>query len=64
MSITDKIKSTIDAYKQRRDLNTYDHLRLIKNGPTIGHIKAERLRIKNMRRAECGLPPKSTYAEI
>ena len=31
---------------------------------TIGHLKAQRLIIKNIRRAKNGLPPKSTYAEI
>ena len=31
---------------------------------SIGMLKAERLRIKNMRRAENGLAPKPTYAAI
>ena len=31
---------------------------------TIGHLKAERLLIKNIRRQQNGLPPKATYAEI
>lgn len=31
---------------------------------TIGDLKKQRLTIKNMRRAENGLPPKASYAEI
>lgn len=31
---------------------------------TVGHLKAERLRVKNMRRAQNGLPPVKSYAEI
>jgi hypothetical protein len=42
----------------------FDHLRANRKSPTIGQLKAERLQIKNMRRAENGMPPKATYAEI
>ena len=31
---------------------------------TFGYLKAERLLMKNMRRAKAGLPPKATYAHI
>jgi hypothetical protein len=52
-----------------RESNNHDHLQphyqsFHSRKVTIGMLKAERLRIKNMRRAECGLPPKATYAEI
>ena len=30
----------------------------------IGQLKAERLRVKNERRAKHGLPPKAYYSEI
>lgn len=64
--------STTPGYRARRaelrraePYNKYDHFRYQRHGnKTIGMLKAERLRIKNMRRAESGLPPKATYAEI
>lgn len=31
---------------------------------TIGRLKAERLRVKNERRAKHGLPPLKSYSEI
>jgi hypothetical protein len=31
---------------------------------TVARIKADRLAIKNKRRAQNGLPPKASYAEI
>lgn len=31
---------------------------------TIGNMKTQRLAMKNMRRAENGLPPKKSYSEI
>lgn len=37
-----------------------DHARRV----TIGDLKKQRLAMKNMRRAEHGLPPKTSYAEI
>lgn len=64
MSITDNIKSTIEKYKQRRELKSCDHLRANAKSPFIGQMKAQRLRIKNMRRAQNGLPPKANYAKI
>ena len=64
MSITDNIKSTIEKYKQRRELKNYDHLPANAKSPSIGRLKLQRLRIKNMRRVQNGLPPKATYAEI
>jgi hypothetical protein len=37
-----------------------DHSRKMR----IGQLKAERLRVKNDRRAKHGLPPKAHYSEI
>lgn len=64
--------STIPGWRTRRaELNrqtpyrSYDNMRLYRGtNKTIGMVKAERLCLKNARRAECGLPPKATYAEI
>ncbi len=52
-----------------RESKNYDHLQPHNQSGhsekvSIGMLKAARLRIKNMRRAECGLPPKKTYSEI
>lgn len=59
------IPERIQALKDRFKAKTYDHLRPNRGcNKVIGMLKAERLRIKNLRRAENGLPPKNTYAEI
>lgn len=47
----------------------YDHYQISPQSKhaqrvTIGQAKAQRLRIKNLRRAENGLPPKARYSEI
>ena len=69
MSITDKLEAIKASHRAKRELKSYDHCRPSSQSShscviTIGNLKAERLRIKNMRRAENGLPPKATYAEI
>jgi hypothetical protein len=66
------ITNAIQSYRAKRaELNRqrkiaeYDHLRLNRScHKTIGQIKAERLSMKNSRRAANGLPPKTSYAEI
>ncbi len=46
-------------------LTNYDHYRLYRGTrKTVGDMKAERLRVKNERRAKAGLPPKASYSEI
>lgn len=72
MNITKRLEAIKRAHRARtdiKDIKNYDHC-----GPgrqsahsqhvTIGGLKADRLRIKNLRRAENGLPPKASYAEI
>lgn len=65
IDITKKLAAIKARYKESRQCKNYDHYRIQRNAnKTIGMVKADRLRIKNMRRAENGLPPKATYAEI
>lgn len=50
-------------------MKNYDHFLVHKQSAhakrvRIGDAKAERLRVKNERRAKAGLPPKKSYAEI
>jgi hypothetical protein len=64
--------STIPGYRahavelrRKQPFNRYNHFRVSRrSSKTIGMVKSDRLRVKNMRRAEAGLPPKATYAEI
>ena len=65
MSITEKLQAVKTAYLNRKPIKSYDHYRIQRrSNVTIGMVKSERLRMKNLRRAENGLPPKATYAEI
>jgi len=70
MNITDKLEAIKAKHRAKREIKTYDHCRIYphNNRPvqvvTIGQAKAQRLRVKNLRRADNGLPPKATYAEI
>lgn len=68
MNITERLQAIKERYRSTKN-NNYDHLSphyqsRHSQRVTIGSLKAERLRIKNMRRAENSLPPKATYAEI
>ena len=72
MNITKRIaeiKAANIARTEIKDIKNYDHCRPGRQSShsmtvTIGDLKAERLRMKNLRRAENGLPPKASYAEI
>lgn len=72
MNIPKTIADLRAAYRRRAEqarCNNYDHIRPSRQTAhstlvTIGDLKAQRLRIKNSRRAMNGLPPKLTYAEI
>lgn len=65
MSTTPGHRARRAELRRQEPLKNYDHYRIQRHGnKTIGMVKADRLRIKNMRRAENGLPPKATYAEI
>lgn len=69
MNITKRLAEIRAAHIAKKSTTNYDHCRPHAQSPhsenvTIGYLKAERLRIKNLRRAENGLPPKASYAEI
>ena len=65
MSTTPGYRARRTELRRQESFNTYDHFRLYRGTcKTVGDMKAERLAIKNERRAKHGLPPKATYAEI
>jgi hypothetical protein len=69
MNIIKRLAEIKAAHISRTSTKNYDHCKPHAQSShtenvTIGYLKSERLRIKNMRRAENGLPPKATYAEI
>lgn len=72
MSISSRLQAIVRAHRAHRtemESKNYDHCTPGNQSShsrrvTIGQAKADRLRIKNLRRAENGLPPKATYAEI
>lgn len=72
MNITHQLQRIKDRHQENlknREVKNYDHCRphaqaAHSENVTIGYLKADRLRIKNLRRAENGLPPKASYAEI
>lgn len=65
MSTTPGYRARKAELRRAEPFNTYDHFRLYRGtSKTVGDMKADRLRVKNDRRAKAGLPPKATYAEI
>lgn len=62
-------RSNMTQARRAMPYRTYENARLNRQSShsapvSVGQAKAQRLRIKNMRRADNGLPPKATYAEI
>lgn len=65
MSTTPGYRAQTVERRRKEPFNRYNHFRVSRrSNKTILMVKADRLRVKNMRRAEAGLPPKATYAEI